>query len=105
MIGVDGAFVVLEGLVMRRVVDLGAGVSRDGGAGAAGGAIGVGDAEVHAAFKPAPAQVGSIEQVADVLAGHADGLGGAGADVAGGVGIADVGESAVAVGYDCAAGD
>ena len=97
MIGVDGAGVVLEGLMVCRVVGLGAGVGGDGGTGAAGGAVGVGDGEVEATLKPAPGEAGGVEQVADVLAGHADRLGGAGADVAGGVGVADVGESAVAV--------
>src|SRR5580704_18620671 len=62
VVGVDGAGVVLEGLVVCRVVCLGAGVSGDGRAVAAGGAVRVGDGEVHATFKPAPGQVGGVEQ-------------------------------------------
>ena len=72
VVGVDGAGIVLEWLMMSRVVGLGAGDGGDGGTSATGSAVRVGDGEVEATFKPAPGQIGGVEQVADVLAGQAD---------------------------------
>src|SRR5258708_40357320 len=104
VIGVDGAGVILEGLVMGRVVGLGAGDGGHGRTAAPGGAVGIGDVEVEAALKPAPGELGGVEQVADVLAGHADRRGRAGADVAGWIGVANNGQAAVPIGDDPAAG-
>ena len=75
-----------------------------GGACAAGGAVGVGDAQVETALEEAPGDVGGVEQVADVLARHAEVFAGGGADVAGRISVVDVRESAAAVSNDRSAG-
>ncbi len=94
-----GALVVLEGLVMLDVVGDSADYGRDCGTGAAGGSVGIGDAQIEAAMEPSPGDAGCVEQVTDVLAGHA-GRGAGGADIAGRVGVADEREAAVAVRND-----
>src|ERR1700733_10989220 len=70
------------------------------GAASTSGSIGVRDGEIEAAFKEAPGDVGGVEQVADVLAGHAEVRGGRGAEIARRVGIVDVGEAALTVSDD-----
>ena len=75
-----------------------------GGASASGGSVGVGDAQVEPAFKEAPGDVGGVEQVADVLAGHAEVFARGGADIASWIGVVDIRESAAAVSNDRGAG-
>src|SRR5579859_4299976 len=84
---VGGGGVGLEALVVGDVVAPVLAGEADGAATAAGGAVGVDGGEVEAAFEEAPGDVGGGELVADVGTGHVDeGVGGADADIAGGVG-------------------
>src|SRR5580698_2853544 len=95
---VRGGSVILKRLVVRNVVSLGdGGDARGGGALALRGAVGVHRREIESSLEEAPADARVVQQVADVLAAHAEFFAGrSGADVTDRIGVADHGRVAVA---------
>src|ERR1700740_728987 len=91
--------IVLERLVVRDVI----GLERLGYCGsrlatAPGGSVGIHDAEVESTFEETPGDARGVQQVPDVLPGHLKRLAcSGGANIAAGIGVADIREPAVSV--------
>jgi hypothetical protein len=95
---VGGGGKILEPVVVRDVVIHSFADHRGKrAAGAAGGAVGIGELEIEAAHEAAPGDAGVVEQIADVLAFECRLIGRARADVVTRIDVVDQRETALTV--------
>src|SRR5215469_17556417 len=89
--GVSGRRIELERIIVNAVVALSdARVWRSGASATPGGAVGIHDAEIEAAYEPAPGDAGVGEAVPDIRTGHIKlFLSGGAADIADRVNVGD----------------